>query len=145
MQPDDFSQVDIEQLRQNRQWQSQYRLLIEWGQLIQTKPDLRIPDNKINGCATDAWLDYDGGNFYFDSDSRIINGLAALFLSQAKRSLRQADSLKSDDRIRIDVSQWEKILEELGLQRHLSPSRSNGFRALVRRAQVLVRQKRTPR
>src|SRR5690606_30273061 len=118
MQPDDFSQVDIEQLRQNRQWQSQYRLLIEWGQLIQTKPDLRIPDNKINGCATDAWLDYDGGNFYFDSDSRIINGLAALFLSQAKRPLRQADSLKSDDRIRIDVSQWEKILEELGLQRH---------------------------
>lgn len=139
MTPDDFSSVNLDLLRQNRQWQAQYRQLMEWGNLIQPKPELRLADNKIRGCAADAWLSFDGKRFFFDSDSRIINGLSVLFLSQVERALQQGNSLEGV----IDELAWAEMLTELGLQKHLSPSRSNGFRALVRRAHELTDLKKS--
>lgn len=129
MSPDDFSHIDLNELRQNRQWQTQYRLLMEWGKMVRSKPEIRVPQNKIRGCATDAWLCFEGGIFYFDSDSRIINGLATLLLSQDPQKLQQHDT-----------QFWQDFLQELGLQRHLSPSRNNGFQALVRRTYELLKQ-----
>lgn len=131
MKPDDFSLVDVTQLRENRQWQAQYRTLMHWGEYIQTKSEVRTPENKIRGCSADAWLMLRDGLFYFDSDSRIINGLAALLLAHFSRG----------DESVLEVSYWQDLFQELGLQKHLSPSRNNGFQALVRRMQELWKNK----
>jgi cysteine desulfuration protein SufE len=127
MQQDDLSSVNIAELRANRQWQTQYRTLMEWGGKIQPKPELRLPENKIRGCSADAWLCRQSNIFYFDSDSRIINGLAALLLTQV---------VQEGERM-LDVQIWKEVLQELGLQKYLSPSRNNGFQALVLRMNEL--------
>lgn len=128
MTEDDFSTINLNQLRENRQWQAQYRVLMNWGSLIQPKPDLRRAEHKLKGCATDAWLAWQDGSFYFDSDSRIINGLAALILSQHQAGNGE---LKEGD--------WQTMLRELGLTKHLSPSRNNGVHALISRMSELKR------
>jgi cysteine desulfuration protein SufE len=127
MKQDDFSSVDIHTLAVDRQWQSQYRALMRWGELIQTKPELRIDQNRIRGCAASAWLALKNEEFYFDSDSRIINGLAALLLAQ----------IKLGDIGVEDTRGWENLLQDLGLRKHLSPSRNNGVQALIRRMSEL--------
>lgn len=123
MKQDDLSSVNIQTLEADRQWQSQYRTLMMWGGLIQTKAELRVEQNKIRGCAVNAWLTLQNGHFYFDSDSRIINGLAALLLAQLQNGAISLENIK----------QWETRLQEIGLQKHLSPSRNNGIQALIRR------------
>lgn len=131
MKPDDFSLVDVTQLREERQWQAQYRTLMRWGEYVQTKAEVRTPENKIRGCSADAWLILRDGLFYFDSGSRIINGLAALLLANFNR----------EGEIALEVHYWRNLFQELGLQKHLSPSRNNGFQALVRRMQELWKNK----
>ncbi len=123
MTPDDFTGVDLERLRNAGNWQDQYRLLMEWGRRVEKKETLRTAANRLKGCAAPAWLHYASGEFHFDSESRIINGLAALLLNTArKRDLRE-----------LTPDYWSRQLQELGLARHLTPSRSNGFKALVQR------------
>lgn len=123
MNQDDLTGVDIHCLTAERQWQSQYRVLMTWGGLIQTKPELRTDQNKIRGCAANAWLALREGQFYFDSESRIMNGLAALLLAQVQNGQIQVEDMKG----------WEILLQELGLRKHLSPSRNNGIQAMIRR------------
>ncbi len=135
MKQDDLSSVNIAALREHRQWQTQYRNLMEWGGKIQPKPELRLPENKIRGCSADAWLCRQDGDFYFDSDSRIINGLAALLLTQVAQEGERM----------LDVQVWRDLLQELGLQKHLSPSRNNGFQALVVRMSELWHDSLLPR
>lgn len=122
MKQDDLSSVNIQTLEADRQWQSQYRILMTWGALIQTKAELRVEQNKIRGCAANAWLTLMNHQFYFDSESRIINGLAALLLAQLQNGEISMENIK----------QWETRLQELGLHKHLSPSRNNGIQALIR-------------
>lgn len=123
MKQDDFSTVNMDELTTSRQWQFQYRVLMNWGGLVHIKPELRVEQNKIRGCAANAWLALREGRFYFDSDSRIINGLAALLLAQIDAKKIAVGNL----------SDWQHILQDAGLQRHLSPSRNNGVQALIRR------------
>jgi len=54
MTQDDFSSIDIQTLSADRQWQSQYRILMTWGGLIHTKPALRSEQNQLRGCAANA-------------------------------------------------------------------------------------------
>ena len=123
MTPDNFSNVDPHALRAVGNWQNRYRLLMQWGGLITRKDVIRTEDNRIKGCATPAWLAHIDGIFYFDSDSRIINGLAALVLAVAARGIPGE----------LTPGHWEALMRELDLAKHLTPSRTNGFRALVRR------------
>jgi len=32
-----------------------------------------------------------------------------------------------------DIKEWDALLQDLGLRKHLSPSRNNGIQALIRR------------
>lgn len=125
MSHDNLSAVDLQLLRVNRQWQSQYRLLMQWGDLIQPKPQLRTTENKIRGCAVNAWLELHNDRFSFDSESRIINGLAALILAQVEKGQESVDN------------NWAELLRELGLSKHLSPSRNNGILAMTQRMREL--------
>lgn len=129
---DDLSSVLLTELLASNNWQSQYRLITQWGKLIQSKPELRTAENLIKGCEVSAWLAHAKKNgvynFAFDSDSRVINGLAVLLLVQANG--------KTTEEIR--AIEFTQLLKDIGLEKHLTPSRNNGLRAIIARVNIFV-------
>jgi len=94
--------------------------------------------NKVQGCASQVWLDTKvrangaGGpvlTFEGDSDAHIVRGLiAVLFALYSGKSAR--------DILAIDAL---SLFERMGLREHLTPQRSNGFRAMVERMRADAR------
>lgn len=124
---DDLSAISLTQLRVTQNWQQQYKLIIQWGKLIAPKPELRVVDNLIRGCEVPVWLgcSLEQERYYFalDADSSVIKGLAALLLVQVNG--------KTQAELRGLDLQGE--LRELGLEKHLTPSRNNGLNAIIAR------------
>lgn len=132
MQADDLTSVSLEALIAADNWQAKYRLITDWGKLITVKPHIRVEENLVKGCETNAWLAHDYINdqhiFLFDSDSRVINGLAVLLLSQ----------INNHPSAKVMELNIESLLQQAGLQKHLTPSRNNGFKRILERARELV-------
>lgn len=129
---DDLTSVSLTELIAATNWQQQYRLIIQWGKLIQPKPALRLPENLVKGCELPVWLIHEREGeqhyFLFDSDSSVMNGLVVLLLMQLNG--------KSAAQIReLDIA---ASIKSLGFDRHLTPSRNNGFRRILERALHLV-------
>ncbi len=126
---DDLGVVNLAELMAATNWQQQYKLIIQWGKLIQPKADIRVPANLIKGCELPVWLVHqaqaDMHFFAFDSDSSVMNGLAALLLVQANG--QTSSQLHALDLV--------ASLQALGLERHLTPSRNNGLKAIIARLQ----------
>lgn len=124
---DDLSTISLTQLGATQNWQQQYKLIIQWGKLIAPKPGLRVIDNVIRGCEVPVWLgcSIDQERYYFalDADSSVIKGLASLLLVQVNGKTRA-------DLIGLDL---HSELHELGLEKHLTPSRNNGLNAIIAR------------
>lgn len=131
---DDLSSISLAQLLAAGNWQQQYKLIIQWGKLLSSKPDIRTADNLIRGCELPVWLtcSMSDGKLYFafDADSSVIKGLAALLLVQvnnkAPAELTNLDLVKS--------------LQALGLEKHLTPSRNNGLNGIIARIDELLLQ-----
>jgi cysteine desulfuration protein SufE len=132
MQYDNLNNVSLIQLEQAQNWQAKYRLITDWGKLISSKQAIREPQYLVKGCETSAWLIHscDGSyhRFAFDSESRVINGLAALLLSLI-------DKKTTSELVQINV---KDILRDAGLEKHMTPSRNNGFKTIVERAFYLA-------
>lgn len=130
--PDDLSSVSLAEFMATQNWQAQYRLITQWGKLIQPKPELRVHENLLRGCEVSAWLahfHHEGvHSFAFDSDSRVINGLAVLLLAQ----------VNGKTRAEINAIEFSTLLASAGLEKHLTPSRNNGLRAIVSKVSELV-------
>jgi cysteine desulfuration protein SufE len=116
-------------------WEDRYRYLIELGRDLPPFPEsARISTNKVQGCASQVWLDTkmepgkDGPilSFVGDSDAHLVKGLIAVLL--ALYSGRAASDIRSTDAL--------AVLDQLGLREHLTPQRSNGLRAMVDRIQA---------
>lgn len=125
---DSFAVPTLEQLQAANGWQSRYRQLMKWGDLVNQKPTMRTAPNLVKGCESAAWLIHreEGGRHYFavDSDSRVVKGLAVLLLVLINGKQPEV----------INALDLDGTFAELGLDKHLSQSRSNSFRALVDRA-----------
>ena len=124
----DFSLLD--------EWEDRYRYVIELGRDLDTLPEgERTPENKVQGCVSQVWIKTDviganGGSpvlvFHGDSDAHIVRGLIAiLFMLFSGRTPNEI--LACDARA---------VLEQLGLNEHLTPQRSNGLFAMVNRIQA---------
>jgi len=122
---DNFSTLD--------EWDDRYRYLIELGRDLPPLPAAAHCDaNKVQGCASQVWLDTtvrpDGAGgpvliFEGDSDAHIVRGLIAILF--ATYSGKMARDILGIDAI--------ALFEKLGLKEHLTPQRSNGFRSMVER------------
>jgi cysteine desulfuration protein SufE len=120
-------------------WDDRYRYLIELGrELPPLDAAARTNANKVQGCASQVWLDTAvrpngaGGpilTFEGDSDAHIVRGLIAILF--ATYSGRSAKEILSTDAI--------ALFEKLGLREHLTPQRSNGFRSMVERIRADAR------
>ena len=114
-------------------WEERYRHVIELGrELPEMDEALKVPANKVNGCASQVWLfpRIEDGRFDFmgDSDAMIVRGLiAVLHALYAGRPLAEVPG--------VDAS---GALKRLGLDEHLSSQRSNGLRAMVARVRAVA-------
>ncbi len=115
-------------------WEDRYRYVIELGRQLDPLPkSARTPANKVQGCVSQVWLattpaagKEDGAptlRFLGDSDAHIVRGLITILL--AIYSNHSAQSILSTDAV--------AILDQLGLKDHLTPQRSNGLIAMVKR------------
>ncbi|MEV3830043.1 SufE family protein [Aeromonas allosaccharophila] len=108
-------------------WENQYRLIIQLGKLLPVLPgEWQQEAFRLKGCESQAWLkgekSEDGcWHFACDSDARIVRGLIVIVLA----ALNHQSSAAIQD---FDI---EGYFTELGLEKHLSPSRGNGLRAIV--------------
>ncbi|MBY6157262.1 SufE family protein [Pseudooceanicola nitratireducens] len=109
-------------------WEDRYRHVIELGKAMDPLDEaLKVPANKVDGCASQVWLfpKIDGGTFRFDgeSDAMIVRGLIAV-LRALYNDLPVAQ---------VGGVDAQAELSRLGLQDHLSAQRSNGVRAMIQR------------
>jgi cysteine desulfuration protein SufE len=122
---DNLAAVSLAELMAAHNWQAQYRLITQWGKLVVHKPELRNAEHLVRGCEVSAWLAHQEASgvhyFAFDSDSRVINGLAVLLLVQ----------VQAKTRLEIRQLDFEQLLVSVGLEKHLTPSRNNGVRAII--------------
>jgi cysteine desulfuration protein SufE len=113
-------------------WEDRYRYVIELGRKLAPVPEAaRNPVNKVEGCVSQVWLatqvDRSGGAprlfFIGDSDAHIVRGLIAiLFVLYSGKTANEIVSIDAPKR-----------LGQLHLQEHLTPQRSNGLMAMVKR------------
>ena len=116
-------------------WEERYQYIIELGdQLPPMQAEDQVPQNKVDGCLSTVWLvGRPTGNppvvvLSADSDSSLVKGLIAILLSVY--SERPAEEILAFD---IDG-----LFQRLDLKEHLSRSRSNGLRSMVRRVRELA-------
>jgi cysteine desulfuration protein SufE len=113
-------------------WEDRYRYVIELGRRLEPLPECeRSAANKVQGCVSQVWLstkvDPNGGSprlsFVGDSDAHIVRGLIAILFALYSGKTAQ-------DIISIDAPHTLGLLH---LKEHLTPQRSNGLMAMVKR------------
>lgn len=116
---------------QMEDWDERYDYLIEMGQELPELPEvLKRDEFKVQGCQSQVWLLAKAipgtppqVELTADSDSMIVRGIIAiLLLSYSGKTPEQI--------LAFDI---RGLLNRLGLSKHLSPSRSNGLHAMVKR------------
>ncbi len=116
----------LSEFEANKSWDKQYRLIIQLGKKLPVFDDSdKIEEAKVNGCESNAWciVEKKEGLFYFkmDSDTRVVKGLMMILLI--------IFNAKNEQQItELDI---DEIFLQLGLLKHLSPSRANGLLAIV--------------
>ncbi|MCK2183161.1 SufE family protein [Halomonas getboli] len=115
-------------------WMDRYQYIIDMGKQLPAFPEEWKRDElKIQGCQSNVWMHHerDGERLKFQaiSDAAIVSGLIAVLL-------RIYDDRRPED-IR-DTS--PHFLEDLGLDKHLSPTRSNGLNAMLERIYRVAEQ-----
>ncbi|QGJ69986.1 Sulfur acceptor protein SufE for iron-sulfur cluster assembly [Planctomycetales bacterium 10988] len=126
----------IEEFELFQDWEERYRFIIELGDELPEFPtEKQIEANRVEGCQSNVWMvasqreaEVPIVDYQADSDSQIVRGLIAILLEIY--SGRPADE--------ILAFEIEPVFEKLGLKQHLSPSRSNGFRAMVQRMRTFA-------
>ena len=111
-------------------WEDKYRFLIDLGKSVPALPtQFRVADNLVRGCQSQVWLlgDYDTQHdqlkLQIDSDAHIVRGLIAIVLATY-------DGRSPTEIVAFNI---ENLFDELDLMNHLSATRGNGLRALVKR------------
>jgi len=111
-------------------WLDRYNYLIELGNdLPAINPQYRTNEYLINGCQSKVWLHADlvDGKIQFnaDSDAIIVKGIVAL-LVKVLNGRSPAEILENE----------LFFIEDIGLRQNLSPTRSNGLLAMVKKMKL---------
>lgn len=114
-------------------WEERYKYIIDLGRELPPMPDaLHTPERLVKGCQSNVWIEpvLENGQLHFlaDSDAVIVRGLVALILA-AYSGKTPAGILTYD----IDG-----YFAALDLERHLSPTRGNGLRAMIGRIRAMA-------
>ena len=111
-------------------WLDRYQLIVDYGKTLPAFPEeLRTKQNLIEGCQSEVWFVatlQDGKVFYqADSEAILVKGIANLLL-------RVLNNQTPKDIVAADLY----FIKEIGLQEHLSPTRSNGLAAMLKQMKL---------
>lgn len=111
-------------------WQERYKHIIKLGQKLEPLDDIhKTEDNLVRGCQSQVWLttDLDDDKIIFnaDSDAAITKGLVALMVR-----------LYSGETPETILSTKPEFIEKIGMQEHLSPTRSNGLASMIKQMKI---------
>ncbi len=111
-------------------WPERYKFIIKQGQkLPPLAEEKKTEDNLVRGCQSQVWLDTEMDNskiiFKADSDAAITKGLVALLIDFY--SGETPDEILSTD---------PEFIKKIGMQDHLSPTRSNGLASMVKQMKI---------
>jgi len=107
-------------------WEAKYNYIIELGKTLPKLSDEYKNDNYlIKGCQSRVWLKAEEKDnrlfFYADSDAIIPKGIIALLLK-----LVNGQTIE-------DIKNYDfGIINKIGLQQHLSPTRANGLLSMIK-------------
>ncbi len=115
-------------------WREKIEYVMELGKNLKAFPEEhRVEANKVKGCQSQVWIvaeaDEESGTLRIvaDSDAFIVKGLIALLLR-----------LYADRRPEDILANPPDVFDEIGLGKHLSPSRANGLHAMVNRIRQIA-------
>ncbi|EPL6455951.1 MULTISPECIES: cysteine desulfuration protein SufE [Providencia] len=109
-------------------WEERYLYMIELGgRLPELNETQKSDSNLIAGCQSQVWIDMqlqsDGTiTFAGDSDAAIVKGLVAIVIILFQGKTPQQI-------LALDV---KSFFEQLALEQHLTPSRTQGLNAMIR-------------
>lgn len=115
-------------------WEERFGYLIDLGKKL---PELaeqdRVEANRVHGCQASVWLKADLGEegrlqIRAVSDAHLVNGLIAVMLSLFDGTLPE----------QARATDAKAVVEGLGLDQHLSPTRRNGLWAMIQRIEALT-------
>jgi len=106
-------------------WSERYQYLIDLGRKLPDLPeDYKTEEHRLLGCQSMVWIVVDGDadrlSFHAISDSAIVSGL--IYLALRVYSGRSATEI---------LATSADYIADIGLAKHLSPTRSNGLAALL--------------
>ena len=113
-------------------WEDKYSLLIKMGkELGELDQEIKIEKNKISGCQSQVWLHakLENGKMQIlgDSDAMIVKGLVAMLIK-----------VYSNQKPNEILSSPPNFLNEIGIDKHLSPTRKNGLGAMLKQIQLFA-------
>ena len=111
-------------------WMDRYQLLIDLGNEQQPLDEkYKTDQNLIEGCQSRVWLQADEVDgkviFQAESDALIVKGIIALLI-------KVLSGHTPDEILEADLY----FIPRIGLQEHLSPTRSNGLLAIVKQMRM---------
>jgi len=106
-------------------WSERYQYLIDLGRKLPDFPEeWKTEDHRLHGCQSMVWIVASGDagrlDFAAVSDSAIVSGL--IYLALRVYSGRSAAEIAATE---------PGYIADIGLAKHLSPTRSNGLAALL--------------
>ena len=106
-------------------WSERYQYLIDLGRKLPPFPEeWKTEEHRLHGCQSMVWIVPNGDarrlDFQAISDSAIVSGL--IFLALRVYSGRPAAEI---------LATTPDYIADIGLARHLSPTRSNGLASLL--------------
>lgn len=118
-------------------WEDRYRYIIDLGKKLPPMPGaLKTDANFVHGCQSQVWIhaDYHADSntltFLVDSDAHIVRGLAAMVMAAFNRQSPQAI-------LAFDVDAY---FAQTQLIQHLSPTRGNGLKSMVKKIRQAATQ-----
>jgi len=123
--PSDAQSAIAEEFAFFGDWSERYQYLIDLGRKLPAFPEaLKTEEHRLRGCQSIVWIVPSGNagklDFAAISDSAIVSGL--IYLALRVYSGRSAAEILATDPAYID---------DIGLAKHLSPTRNNGLAALL--------------
>lgn len=126
----DIQNEVIEEFGDIEDWMDKYQMLIDLGsEQGPIAEEYKTDNNLIDGCQSRVWLQADliDGKIHFqaESDALIVKGIIALLIKVLND--------RTPDEI-LDADLY--FIEKIGLKEHLSPTRSNGLVAMVKKMRM---------
>ena len=124
----------IEEFELFDDWIDRYQYIIDIGKNLPEFPEAwRTEDNRVHGCQSQVWLKTsvrdDRLDFQAISDSAIVSGLIAILMRVYAGQIAG----------QIAASETPAFIHAIGLDEHLSPTRSNGLSSMIKVIQAAAR------